>query len=151
MNVHQATTLHGREGVLLSGKLRTCKCLVSLVLAVSLGVPFPASAQPNKWRQPAQARPEAAPIQDALKKESSGKVDDALKTLSKIVEKEKEAEKRALARFAKAVVLDRSGRVSEADAEYTAAITDGLRVSDYAYFHRGVLRKKQGMLKEARQ
>ncbi len=103
-----------------------------------------------KRRGPAQARPEAAPINEALAKEEAGKVDEALKILTRVIEKESVAEKRALARFAKAVALDRNGRIAEADVEYTSAIADGLRVADYAYFYRGVLRKKQGLIKEAK-
>jgi soluble lytic murein transglycosylase len=104
-------------------------------------------------RKPSSVRPDPDLIRKAQGMADLGKYDDALRLLKKAADKETDIGKRSLLHLAAAVLLDRSVKPTAvgADVEYTNAINEGgLRVADYAYFYRGVVRKKAGKLADAR-
>jgi soluble lytic murein transglycosylase len=102
-------------------------------------------------RRPASVRPDPDLIRKAQGMADLGKFDDAMKLLRKAADKETDVSKRALIHFALAVILEKGSRPIDADTELTSAINEGgLRVADYAYYERGMLRKKAGKLSDAR-
>ena len=102
-------------------------------------------------RKPASVRPETDLIRKAQGMADLGKYDDAMKLLRNASEKETDVSKRALIHFALAVILEKGSKPIDAEAELTSAINEGgLRVADYAYYERGMLRKKAGKLADAR-
>ncbi len=120
--------------------------LFMLIAAATLVVGRSAEA-----RKPASVRPESEIIRKAQGLADLGKYDDAMVVLRESALKEKDSSKRALTHLALAVILQKATRDLDAEAEYTSAINEGgLRVADYAYFQRGMLRKKSGKLAPAR-
>jgi soluble lytic murein transglycosylase len=100
-------------------------------------------------RKPSSVRPDSDLVRKAQGMANLGKFDDATKLLTKAAEKETDVGKRSLIHLAAAVILEKGEKDSE--AEFTAAINEGgLRVADYAFFERGLVRKKAGKLKDAR-
>lgn len=114
----------------------------SLLLAL---VPVPVSAA----RRPASLRPDTELNAKAQTLAEQGKIDEAVKLLTASIAKESDKSKRALSKLSLAVIEFRASRDADAEARFTSAIEDGLRVPEYAYHHRGLLRKKAGKLKEA--
>ena len=100
-------------------------------------------------RKPAAKTPEVDPVRKAQELESQGKVDEAVKLLTDATAQETDKSKRALESLSLAVILYRAARDPDADKRFTEAIDEGLRVPEYAYYYRGLLRKKSGQLKEA--
>ncbi len=100
-------------------------------------------------RRPASVRPDRELNLKAQTLAEQGKTAEAQKILSDSIAKETDKSKRALARLSLAVIEMRASRDAEAETQFSAAITDGLRVPEYAYHYRGLLKKKTGRLKEA--
>ncbi len=126
--------------------VNSAKRLLYLLILLSL-------TQAEAARKPSSVRPDSDLIRKAQGMADLGKYDDAVKLLTKAAEKESDVGKRSLLHLAGAVILDKATKSSagDADAEYTAAINEGgLRVADYAYYNRGLLRKKAGKLADAR-
>jgi len=124
--------------------INSAKWLVSLAI-----ISLVSSAQAA--RKPASVRPDSDLIRKAQGMADLGKFDDATKLLTKAAEKETDVGKRSLIYLAAAVMLDKGGKSADAETQYSAAINEGgLRVADYAFYERGVIRKKAGKLKDAR-
>lgn len=99
------------------------------------------------------ARPDASLIQKAQELASpakGAKVDEAITLLTKEIESETDSEKRGLLRMSLAVILFNTAKDKEAEEQFTKALEEKLRISDYAYFYRGILRKKSSRWAEAR-
>ena len=102
-------------------------------------------------RKPASVRPEIDLIRKAQGLSDLGKYDDAMMVLRTAAVKESDSSKRALTHLALAVILQKANRDADSETEYSSAISDGgLRVADYAFYERGLLRKKSGKFGEAR-
>lgn len=128
--------------------VKSAKRLFFFSFCVALSV---ADARPADVRRPASVRPDTDLIRKAQGMADLGKYDDAMKLLRASATKETDSSKRALTHLALAVILQKASRDADAESEYTAAISEGgLRVADYAYYERGLLRKKAGRLAEAR-
>lgn len=96
-------------------------------------------------------RPESERVGEARRLHKRAKTDKAVELLREAIGEERVSEKRALLRMALAVILFEAARDTEAEVEFTKALADGLRIADYAYFYRGILRKKAGKFSAARQ
>jgi soluble lytic murein transglycosylase len=88
-------------------------------------------------------------IREARKLAQSGKYDAAVKSLGDDIGKETDKSKRALEHLALAVIEEEGKHSSDAEAEFSKAIDDGLREPEYAYFERGMIRKTAGRFAEA--
>lgn len=120
----------------------------SYLLIFSLSLVF-AAGPVSAGRRPASVRPDRELNQKAQALAEQGKVDDAVKLLTESIAKDSDKSKRALSKLSLAVIEFKASRDVEAEAHFTGAIEDGLRVPEYAYQLRGLLRKKAGKLKEA--
>lgn len=128
--------------------INSAKQLFSLSFVVVGAVLF---APSSEARKPASVRPETDIIRKAQGLADLGKYDDAMTVLRGVALKEAESSKRALTHLALAVILQKATRDLDAEAEYTSAINEGgLRVADYAYYERGLIRKKAGKFADAR-
>ncbi|RYZ65435.1 MAG: tetratricopeptide repeat protein, partial [Proteobacteria bacterium] len=126
-------------------------CFLASSLTTVLGAHEVQAAASKGNRRPASVRPDPDLIRKAQALQDQGKTDKAYDLLKSAIDAEKETPKRSLLHLAAAVIFERGSKDVEAEKELTAAIEDGgLRVADYAYYERGLLRKKSGKSKEAR-
>lgn len=96
-------------------------------------------------------RPSPETISKAQALSEAAKVDESVRLLTDAINKEGDKEKRALTRMALAVILFRAARDTEAEVQFVKALEEGLRIADYAHYHLGLLKKKAGKSKEARE
>ena len=127
-------------------KTNRLACLLTASLVQALPAPYAfANRSPANY-----GRPGFEKVTKARGLADEGKTDDAVKILMGAINSEKDRERRALLHMTLGLLSYQAARDQQAEEQLSKAIGDGLRVPEYAYYHRGMLLKKAGKFKEAK-